>query len=92
MPPRPRPAPLAPLDPVQRYSIPETIRYLRGSRFSVYRDIARDPGDPLRIEILKNGARTFVLGSEIIRRSRASQGSQILRRSPRVRAQPSAPA
>ena len=57
--------PLPPLDELQRYSIPETIAYLRSSRKTVYDDIRAG-----RLRILKEGKRTFVPGSEIARRSR----------------------
>ncbi len=59
-----RPA-LAPLDQAQRYSIEETIAYLRSSRKSVFNDIREG-----RLATIKEGKRRFVPGTEIARRSR----------------------
>lgn len=59
------PAPLAPLDPAQRYTIDEAARYLRVSRATLYNDI-----DSGRLTTIKDRARRFVPGSEIARRSR----------------------
>lgn len=59
--------PLAPLDPAQRYSIPEAIRYLRSSRKTIYQDINAG-----KLAIIKHGRRTFVPGSEIARLSRVA--------------------
>lgn len=56
--------PLAPLDPLQRYTVEEAIAYLRSSRASVYHDISEG-----RLAVIKEGARTYVPGSEIVRRS-----------------------
>jgi hypothetical protein len=56
---------LAPLDPAQRYSIPEAILYLRSSRKTLYNDIAAG-----LLATIKEGKRRFVPGSEIARRSR----------------------
>jgi hypothetical protein len=61
---KPRPA-LPPLDEKQRYSIDETIAYLRSSRKTVFDDIREK-----RLATIKEGKRRFVPGSEIARRSR----------------------
>lgn len=58
------PRSLPPLDPDQRYTVPEAIAYLRSSRASVYALIAR--GELL---VIKAGRRTFVPGSELVRLS-----------------------
>jgi hypothetical protein len=55
----------APLDPLQRYTVVEALAYLRISRNRLYQDINAG-----RLKILKDGKRTFIPGSEIIRRSR----------------------
>lgn len=60
-------APLPPLDPQQRYTVDETIRYLRSSRATIYRDIAQG-----RLQTIKEGARTYIPGVEIARRSTLS--------------------
>jgi excisionase family DNA binding protein len=57
-------APLPPLDPQQRYTVEETIRYLRSSRNTVYRDIAQG-----RLLTIKQGKRRYIPGSEIARMS-----------------------
>lgn len=59
-------ATLPPLDPQQRYEIPEACRYLRQSRAKTYQDVKAG-----RLRVIKDGARTYVPGSEIARRSRA---------------------
>ena len=59
-----RPA-LPPLDPAQRYSIEESILYLRSSRKTVFDDIREG-----RLATIKEGKRRFVPGSEIARRSK----------------------
>ena len=59
-----RPA-LPPLDPAQRYSIEESILYLRSSRKNVFDDIREG-----RLATIKEGKRRFVPGSEIARRSK----------------------
>jgi len=64
-----RPA-LAPLDQAQRYSIEETILYLRSSRKTVFDDIRHG-----RLVTIKEGKRRFVPGSEIARRSRVTQAA-----------------
>jgi hypothetical protein len=58
--------PLPPLDERQRYTVEEAIRYLRSSRFSVYKDISAG-----RLATIKEGKRTFIPGSEIARRCAA---------------------
>ena len=55
---------LPPLDLNQRYSIPETNAYLRQSRAKTYKDI-RDG----KLEIIKDGKRTYVSGRVIAGRS-----------------------
>ena len=55
---------LPPLDPRQRYTIPEACAYLRKCRASLYADIKA--GD---IRVIKEGRRTYVPGSEIASRS-----------------------
>jgi ribosomal protein L17 len=55
---------LPPVDSHQRYEIPEASAYLRQSVAKTYVDIK---GGKLRI--IKDGARAFVPGTEIIRRS-----------------------
>ena len=59
--------PLPHLDPNQRYTIPESARYLRVSRAYVYQLIAR--GQLLSIT---DGKRRYIPGSQIIRRSTLS--------------------
>lgn len=56
---------LPPLDQAQRYSIEETIAYLRSSRKTVFDDIREG-----RLASIKEGKRRFIPGSEIARRSR----------------------
>jgi Helix-turn-helix domain len=58
--------PLAPLDPLQRYTVKETLAYLRTSRQSFYSKILNKG----KIAVIKEGARTFIPGSEIVRLSR----------------------
>ena len=55
---------LPPLDERQRYTVDEAIRYLRSSRATIYRDIAQG-----RLLTIQEGARRYVPGSEIARRS-----------------------
>lgn len=59
--------PLAPLDPAQRYTVDEAIRYLRTSRKTIYDDINAG-----RISTIKAGRRRYVPGSEISRLSRVA--------------------
>lgn len=56
---------LAPLDIQQRYTVAESALYLRSSLWSVFRDIREG-----RLTVIREGARTFIPGSEIARRSR----------------------
>lgn len=58
---------LPPLDPHQRYEIPEASAYLRQSVAKTYIDIKAGT-----LKIIKDGWRSFVPGSEIIRRSTLS--------------------
>lgn len=55
---------LPPLDPQQRYEIPEASAYLRQSRSKTYDDIAAGT-----LRVIKDGARVYVPGTEIIARS-----------------------
>jgi hypothetical protein len=55
---------MPPIDPRQRYTIEETKAYLRLSRASVYQRINNGS-----LQIIKDGKRTFVPGSEIARLS-----------------------
>jgi hypothetical protein len=64
-----RPA-LPPIDPNQRYTPEEAALYLRSSRWTVYLDFKLG-----RLEFFKEGARTYVPGEALIRRSRAPQSS-----------------
>jgi hypothetical protein len=57
-------AALPPVDPHQRYEIPEASVYLRQSVAKTYTDIKGG-----KLKIIKDGWRSFVPGSEIIRRS-----------------------
>ena len=59
---------LAALDQAQRYTIAEAALYLRSSAWSVFRDIREG-----RLVVIREGARTFIPGSEIARRSRIPQ-------------------
>src|ERR1700692_4400032 len=62
-----KPSPLAPLDPLQRYTIAEAASYLRIHRCTLYVDIAAG-----RIAPFMDRKRRFVPGSEIARRSAIS--------------------
>jgi len=55
-------APLAPLDPLQRYSVAEALRYLRTSKPTFYAEIKAG-----RIRTTKHGRRRYVSGAEIAR-------------------------
>jgi excisionase family DNA binding protein len=55
---------LGPLDPAQRYNVPEAASFLRISRATLYTLITAG-----ELRIIKEGARVFVPGSEIVRRS-----------------------
>ncbi len=63
-------APLPPLDARQRYSVDEGIVYLRESRSRLYEKIASG-----ELKIIKDGRRTYVPGSELIRLSRLNSAS-----------------
>ena len=58
-------APLAPLDERQRYTVEETLDYLRVSRARLYEKIQAG-----ELTAIKDGRRTYVPGSEIARLSR----------------------
>lgn len=53
------------VDPNQRYVIAEACAILRQSKAGLYKDIAAG-----RLSVIREGARTYVHGSELIRRSR----------------------
>ena len=55
---------LPPLDPNQRYEIPEASTYLRQSDAKTYNDIKQG-----KLGVIRDEGRTYVPGSEIIRRS-----------------------
>jgi excisionase family DNA binding protein len=55
---------LPPLDERQRYTVPEGCAYLRRSRASIYNLIAAG-----ELRVIKEGRRTFIPGSEIVRLS-----------------------
>jgi excisionase family DNA binding protein len=55
-------APLAPLDPLQRYTVDETVRYLRTSKPTFYAEVRAG-----RIRTIKHGRRRYVSGAEIAR-------------------------
>ena len=57
--------PLAPLDPLQRYSIPEAARYLRRAQSTTWLLIREG-----RIRVLREMGRCYVPGHEIVRLSR----------------------
>jgi excisionase family DNA binding protein len=61
---------LPPLDPLQRYTVPEASAYLRQSKSKTYQDIANGV-----LSVLKDGRRTYVPGSEIAARSRMAGGA-----------------
>ena len=52
------------LDPLQRYSIPETNALLRQSNARTYQQIKAG-----ELRVIKDGGRTYIPGSEIVRRS-----------------------
>ena len=56
---------LPPLDPAQRYSIEESIDYLRSSRASVFADIRTGA-----LRVIRERKRVFIPGTEIVRRSK----------------------
>ncbi len=55
---------LPPIDPQQRYTIHEGIAYLRSSRKTFYEDVRAG-----RVKLIKDGRRSYVHGTELIRRS-----------------------
>jgi excisionase family DNA binding protein len=57
-------ATLPPVDVHQRYTIDEACVYLRQSPAKTYSDIARG-----ELRVIKDGSRTYIPGSEIVRRS-----------------------
>ena len=57
------------VDAMQRYSINEASAILRQSRQTTYEDIKKR-----RLQIIKEGSRTFVPGSELIRRAQLPHG------------------
>ncbi len=59
--------PLPPLDTRQRYSIDEGIAYLRESRSRMYQKIASG-----EVKVIKDGRRTYIPGTELIRLSALS--------------------
>jgi excisionase family DNA binding protein len=59
---------LPPLDPRQRYTPEEAAAYLRMSRKRVFDDIREG-----RLNSLKEGKRRYIPGTEIARRSSASE-------------------
>jgi len=52
------------LDPLQRYSIPEANALLRQSNARTYQQIKAG-----ELRVIKDGGRSYVPGSEIVRRS-----------------------
>lgn len=62
---------LAPLDPLQRYTVIEACKYLRISRARFYTKLKAN-----EISILKDGGRTLVAGEEIAAQSRPSRQPQ----------------
>ena len=56
--------PIAPLDPLQRYTVPEANAYLRQSNARTYEQIKAG-----ELKVIKDGGRTYVPGSEIARKS-----------------------
>lgn len=57
---------LPPLDLNQRYTVPESLAYLKTSRQSFYVKLVNTG----RIQVIREGKRIFVPGSEIARLSR----------------------
>lgn len=58
-------APPVVIDGNQRYNVEEAIATLRSSRRTFYEDVAAG-----RIKLIKDRSRSYVLGDELIRRSR----------------------
>lgn len=69
---RQKAAALPPVDPLQRYTVDETCVYLRQSPAKTYSDIAR--GD---LRVIKDGSRTYIPGSEIVRRSTLQRDARV---------------
>ena len=65
------PGALPPLDPQQRYSIPEASAYLRQSRSKTYTDIGAGT-----LVTIKDGKRTYIPGTAIAERSRVNSDSE----------------
>jgi len=63
-----RPAPVAPFSPHLRYGVPLAAHYLGQSEAQTWIDIREH-----RLGVIREGARTFVPGSEIVRRSMLPQ-------------------
>lgn len=61
---------LSPLDPQQRYSIPEASAYLRQSRSKTWVDIRAGT-----LMTIKDGKRTYIPGTVIAERSRVHDES-----------------
>ena len=53
--------PLPPIDPNQRYTIPESQTYLRCSHGHLYQKIARG-----ELRVIKDGRRSYIPGSLLI--------------------------
>jgi hypothetical protein len=67
---RKKPVPPPPLvDARQRYDIPEGSAILRQSQAATFKDMARPDDDPRKLRVIREGGRTFIPGSELIRRS-----------------------
>ncbi len=60
--------PPAVIDPCQRYELAEVHAALRQSHTKTFKDIREG-----KLETIRDGRRRYVLGSEILRRSRVSQ-------------------
>jgi hypothetical protein len=58
------------LDPLQRYTVPEANALLRQSNAKTYQQIKAG-----HLRVIKDGGRTYVPGSEIVRRSALSAES-----------------
>jgi hypothetical protein len=56
--------PPPPLDPLQRYGVPEANALLRQSNAKTYGDIKSG-----KIRVIRDGGRTYIPGSEIVRLS-----------------------
>jgi hypothetical protein len=65
------PAPPSVIDPNQRYSLPESAATLRLSMPTLYKRMAAG-----QIEVIRDGARTYVHGTELIRQSAPKQYAQ----------------